>query len=523
MRHSLLLLLLCLFTNVSFANSSLIEEQQLAETILKKLFNTYGNFVYPIPPKIEVVAEKKRVAAFVADKQSGKIILEKAVFDICKSFGKDAESALAFVIGHELGHFYERTNNKGFATNYLKWTHTQKEEEKADILGVFCAYLADYKTTSIVPQLIEKIYAEYGLMDKKDNLYGYPTFKVRQASAQNVQAKVDELIHLFDTANYLSTVGKYKLAASSYQYILQFYKGREIYNNLGVNYALEAMNFTKKNVDIYLYPFEIDAQTRLRRPKIDRGGEDLTKAEQAYRMQMLDNAKKYLKEVGKIDFNYLIDDINMISVLSLRLDLCKDCESPVSYYKKNQLMKTASFMGADNEQKAKLKLALAIAYVKTGKKEDAKKIWESLKSHPNAQISYQATYNLSTLKEDYSTSFIKIYDSPTVVVEVPNDNVRLHRVEIEAGFILDSLQGIEAEIRPLKNSTLTIFESDDGETFIIQSWTIHTDKKLKLNESAKYQRVSNSKGFYLVDMASSKAYSVNPEGELKEYIRFYEN
>jgi len=251
MRHYLLGILLCLFCTSAFANSETLPDQIVAETILKKLFTAYGNFVYPIPPKIEIVAEKKRVAAFIADKQSGRIIIEKAAIEVCKSLGKDYESALAFIIGHELGHFFDRTNNKGFATNYLKWTHTQKEEEKADIWGVFCAYLADYKTVSIVPNLIEAIYLEYGLMEKKDNLYGYPSFQIRQEVAQNVQNQVKELIHLFDTANYLSAMGKYRLAASSYQYILQFYQGREIYNNLGVNYALESMNFTQKNVDLY--------------------------------------------------------------------------------------------------------------------------------------------------------------------------------------------------------------------------------------------------------------------------------
>jgi len=60
MRHCLLGLLLCLFCNTNFANSEIIEDQIIAETILKNLFNAYGSYVYPIPPKIEIVHEKKK-------------------------------------------------------------------------------------------------------------------------------------------------------------------------------------------------------------------------------------------------------------------------------------------------------------------------------------------------------------------------------------------------------------------------------------------------------------------------------
>ena len=523
MRHSFLLLLLCLFANTSFANSSLAKEQQLAESILKKLFNTYGNYIYPIPPKIEVVNEKKRVAAFIADKQSGKIVIEKAVFDICRTFGKDYESALAFIIGHELGHFFERTNNKGFATNYLKWTHTQKEEEKADIWGVFCAYLADYKTTSIVPKLIEAIYLDYGLMGKKDELYGYPTFKIRQASAENVLEQIDELVDIFDTANFLNAMGKYELAAASYQYMLQFYKGREIYNNLGVNYALHAMNFTPKNVDQFLYPFEIDTNTRLKKPKLDRGGEDLTEAEQAYRMRMLDNAKANLDIAGKMDYNYLSDDINTMGVLSLMMDLCKDCENPIQYYNKNEFPKTADFMGASNLEKSKLELALAIAYAKSGNKAAAKKIWTALQTHKNPHICYQATFNLETIKEDYAASFIKVYDCPKIDLDLDSEQVRMHRVEIENGFEIDNTEGIQLEIQALKKSKLFIFENNKGNLFILRRWKIQSGKMIEIKQPTNFQLISAANGFYLICNDTGVTFLLDNTGRITDYATFFSN
>jgi len=518
MRHSFLLLCLCLFASFLKANNEvLVEEKILAEQILTNLFNSYGNFVYPIPPKIEIVTEKKRVAAFIANKQSGKIIIEQAAIDVCRQFGQDFESALAFIIGHELGHFYERQHNEGFATNYLKWAHDLQSEEKADVWGVFCAYLANYKTVKLVPKLIEALYTEYDLMGK--DLYGYPTFETRQQIAANVQTQVLELIHIFETANELSAIGQYELAAAAYTYIEQFYQGREIYNNLGVNYALHALNFTKKNVDKYLYPLEIDGENRLKKPQLDRGGEALTKAEQAYRMELLKKAKGYLEQAGKLDYNYLLDDINMICVLNLMMDLCDNCGHPINYYETHQLLKRAKDIGASNEQIANLRLALAISYAKMGQKEAAKRIWAHLKNHANTQIAYQANFNLATLSEDYSPSFIKIYDCP--VAEQLTDQVRFHRIDLANGFVLDTTQQITMEIRPLPNSTLSIFRKSNGDTFLLQKQSANPLISLELAADKKYQIIGQSKGYYLVCEAMNKLWFVD-ELERVTAMEFYE-
>lgn len=513
MRHCFLLLCLCLITSFLKANNdALAEEKVLAEKILTNLFNSYGNFIYPTPPKIEIVTEKKRVAAFIANKQSGKIIIEQAAIDVCRRFGKDFESALAFIIGHELGHFYERQHNEGFATNYLKWSHDLQSEEKADVWGVFCAYLANYKTVKLVPALIEALYTEYDLMGKE--LYGYPTFETRQQIAANVQDQVLELIHIFDTANELSAIGQYELAAAAYTYIEQVYQGREIYNNLGVNYALHAMNFTKKNVDKYVYPLEIDGENRLKKPHLDRGGEALTKAEQVYRMELLKKAKDYLEQAGKLDYNYLLDDINMMCVLNLMMDLCEDCGHPITYYETHQLLKTAKLIGAPQEQIANLRLALAISYTKSGQPELAKRIWESLKNHANTQIAYQANFNLTTFDKDYSPSFIKRYDCP-IIEELLVDKVRFHRIDLTNGFALDTTQQIAMEIRQLPNSVLSIFSKSNGTTFLLQKQRTPHVIPLTITADEKYQMIAQSNGYYLVCEATNQFWFIDELGQVR--------
>ncbi|MFT5647622.1 MAG: hypothetical protein ACI976_002314, partial [Aureispira sp.] len=61
-------------------------------------------------PKLLILNREKRVAAY--REMDNSIIIEKKAYDICQSMGVQAESALAFLIGHELTHFYQQTDWK---------------------------------------------------------------------------------------------------------------------------------------------------------------------------------------------------------------------------------------------------------------------------------------------------------------------------------------------------------------------------------------------------------------------------
>ena len=514
-------IVLFLLPNYTHAERTFAKEEAVAQNILKRLYNSYGNFVYPMPP-LEIVDEKKRVAAFIPNGIQGKIILEKATYDLCKQFDEDFESALAFILGHELGHFFERGHDRAFANDYLQWPQGIQKEKGADVWGVFCAYLAGYKTIGIVPELLEAVYREYGLLGK--DLYGYPSFKERQQIALEVTEKVEELIEVFDTANYLTAIGQYDLAVSSYLYIEQYYQGREIYNNLGVNYTLQAINFTKVNVDKYLYPLEIDTESRIKKPQISRG-DTLTEEEKKRRKELLQQAQKYLEIAGKIDYNYFSDDINMMVVLTLLMDDCATCEQPLDYYKYHELSKTSRIIPVTENQKANLKLILAIAKMKSGQEDEATRIWTRLLKHSNEQIRYQAQYNLkmaATTAVETNTEEI----CPSINIDFPADGIRLHRVNYKEGPILNASSNHALEIRKMPNTYLYIFQKGNDDA----QFSLQVNKKLKKSVSSylqleadnqAYQLISTTKGAYIICRETRNVWMIDQNGNIVEHAKYY--
>src|SRR5690606_9520990 len=144
--------------------------------------------------------------------------------DICETMGANAESALAFIIGHELTHFYQQHDweEAGFGTTFLAekniFTKHTYHEEEADMYGAFVAHLAGYNTLEIVSGLLDKIYKEYKLAIKMDN---YPTLGERKAVTNKVREKIEKLIEIYDNANYFAALGWHMQAVHCYEYLLK--------------------------------------------------------------------------------------------------------------------------------------------------------------------------------------------------------------------------------------------------------------------------------------------------------------
>ncbi|MBK9016294.1 MAG: hypothetical protein IPM82_20715 [Saprospiraceae bacterium] len=182
-----------------------------------------------------------------------------------------------------MAHAYQ-TDLKASSTSFLAYDrHTDGDivfEESADVQGVFMAYLAGYRTTQILPELIKCIYQEFDLPAR---LTGYPSLLERQNTVKKVQSMSTELIRVYEAGNYLFSMSKYDLAISCFEHVENWYKGREVYNNLGLGYAYLAMNFTANNADPYLFPLEISWDTRMKKPLAPRGGKDLEPEERRLR------------------------------------------------------------------------------------------------------------------------------------------------------------------------------------------------------------------------------------------------
>lgn len=489
----------------------------IATQILQKLYYTKGDYSYTLP-SIEVSTDTKSVAAYKPF--TNKIVIEEKAWAICQTFGENAWSALAFIISHELAHAAEKEHE----TNYLAYDHVvdgdKKKEYDADVFGLFNAYLANYRSIEILPDLIEKIYIEYSFLEKE--FANYPSLEERKDIAITVKNSVAELINIYEGANYLVAYGKYELATASYEYILKSYQGREVYNNLAINAALHAINFTDKDVDVMLYPLELDWNTRLKKNRPPRGYKDLDPMEQQYRQQYLIKAKKYLNNSLQLDNNYYIAHLNMMCVLSL----LGQQQEAIDYYYQKQLNDKDKWTNATAISFDATRSALAVAHSKKENSNQsiitARKIWEELKQHPSPTIAYPANYNLKMLSQTKCEPLREFNAQPTIEVEELIDNVRLHRFNPTTSITLSKTEKIGLGMQKTAHSVIYKYTTPKA-SFILQRVVNFPQQGQKLSQ-LKGEALANvvvlSQGHFEIFKPEKAMLFYDEKGQLKEWAKF---
>lgn len=248
-------------------------EYKKALAVYERLVQARGDFRYPVPTFV-LSADEAQVAYI--DYKKLEIGLEKKAYDVCASYGEDTDAAIAFLLGHELTHYYEKHAwRRGFVADHkdlkigIKLYHladTIANETEADYLGGFLAYSAGYGLFDKGDEMIAKLYKAYGLdrlspqeqaeMDKV-----YPSLADRQTLTKRSAERLSRLVEVFDMANLLTAIGKYTEAVEYYRYILMEYQSRETYNNLGVTIVLDALKFFNENELLFRFPLELDLES----------------------------------------------------------------------------------------------------------------------------------------------------------------------------------------------------------------------------------------------------------------------
>jgi len=262
-------------------------------------------------PTLKMTNASRRVA--YAKPNEAIIGLENKAYDVCMTFGKDSLNALAALLAHELTHYYEKHDWKNqFAKDFGSVSSTGDKaaekldiETQADYLGGFLAYTAGYNALDIMPQFLKKVYTAYNF---GENLKGYPSLSKRIEMSTKSLKKLEQLIPIFETANYLVAMKDYESAKAYYDYILvtEKYQSREIYNNLGVTATHLAMDLFSEGDLQYIYPVELDVKTRLD-PSIKGAGDDTEKR----RKLLLNEAVKYFENAKVLDPDYAIAYLNL--------------------------------------------------------------------------------------------------------------------------------------------------------------------------------------------------------------------
>ena len=436
----------------------------ILQQLLNELYEAGGDFRWK-KPAIELVDSDNFVATFRP--RSNKILIEQKVLAICRSFGKDSSAMLAFLIGHELTHFYQNEGAKtAGSTNFLAFHKAHdadiQSEVSADLQGIFLTYIAGYqRIQDCFPELIDRIYINYQLNSKQ--LEGYPEKQERQEFARVVRQRSDTLFHVFQAATYLSGFGKYREATACYNYLLQFYRGCEIYNNLGVLYALQAMKVGGKNADTLWYPLELDIHSRLSEA---RAG-PLTATELGQRNELLEMAIVHFERSRNMNPWYQTAQVNRFCALLLlgQYDLVlKEIENPGT--------------AIDKDLKG---LLTALAYTQREEmKAEALALFEKLENINNKQVAALAKLNAASLRGQQ----VNVQSPKCSLPDMDQypDGTKLRDLRMTGGFSLDEEASVILQWHDKTYSTLFLLNDGGDQTSfqVIHSPAVSLDPQLKV-------------------------------------------
>lgn len=256
------------------------------------------------------------------------VALEERAYDLCTALGPDSLDALAALIGHELAHYYQDHGwvgdfGNGFADLEVGQTledlkHSTSKmieiETEADYFGGFFGYIAGYNTLGVAPEILAQIYAEYQL---GSNLPGYPSLAERQEIARRSAEKLRQMVPVFEGGNRLLLIKKYPESARCFDYIARTFPSREILSGAGAARALEAIGLFAEGQLRFAYPFELDAETRLRGGKraVEFGE---IEALEKRRARLLAEARELFEAARKKDPAYATAYINLSCVADLQ-------------------------------------------------------------------------------------------------------------------------------------------------------------------------------------------------------------
>lgn len=238
-------------------------KSEKVRAIYYKLIAAKGDFRSPIP-KLEMTSGESKAVEIDYDKLQ--INFEEKAYDAIAKFG---DEAIAFILAHELTHYFERHAWKNeFVKKFadlqigsrLRNTEDQIiNETQADYLGGFLAHTSGYQLTNKISDILRGLYTAYEIDTTASEKYPSLEDRIRltNRSTENLQLFID----LHEMANYLLLTGRYPEAAAYYNYIIMRYQSSKIYNNLALCNVLQAKQFFNSKELKYEFPLELDNES----------------------------------------------------------------------------------------------------------------------------------------------------------------------------------------------------------------------------------------------------------------------
>lgn len=345
----LFLCLLCISPSLSQAAiESLPEDHPVyrqVQAVYERLVPAFGEG--RLPPRLVVVPAGVKTREPVASSGGGNegsiafeassgmlaeeyVAIEERTVAALADLGADQDNAIAFLLSHELAHVYLRHGWVGdFGNSFARtemgrkmmkaatYEDVVKRETEADHFGGFYGYLAGYDTLGVAPRALEKIYAAFALAEQIPN---YPSKTERIAIARRQMESLNKLVPVYEAGTRLLILGRYEEAGRIFAHLAQIFPSREMFNNAGVAFALEAVRLLPPKSVLFVYPFELDAETRLLNH--EHQGQRAARAGQAddqsaRRLRLLRRAQSAFEQAIRRDNRYATATLNSAAVQSL--------------------------------------------------------------------------------------------------------------------------------------------------------------------------------------------------------------
>ncbi len=280
--------------------------------VCKQVALTFNDF-RELPNLVMPRGKSNMLARFYAEPEM-QLIIDEKLYDLCREIGKDSLSALAFVIGHELTHFFygHQHPSFGFATSQSRLNNSNKDIEKeADLYGLIHGFSSGYQTFKVAKTILEKIYRVYELRDSSLN---YPTKKQRINSIVGQIQRAQQLASTFEVGKFLYLNRQYGVAAHCFADLCTQLPTKEFLTNLGLAQLQQVLvsDWTKSHFMPFKLPVELEAENRL----LDTNREGISDKSNESEKLLESSIKNFEKAIA-LDYHYLPAHINLATALLL--------------------------------------------------------------------------------------------------------------------------------------------------------------------------------------------------------------
>jgi len=329
-----ILIVRTLLCNSVIAQTGAIPEND--ERCIRKVFDDIVTAVYAGGSAPRLVIRTSGMDQISNYEAGSRVVnVDVRLMELCRRLDDDSLNGVAAVLAHELAHDFRGHGNRNGTVKLsraekegIKYLVQDKiswrayEELQADYFAGFYGRAAGYDPLRVMPRMLGIIYQEFELEEEDSE---YPSLRERKKIASQAAGNMNSLIQVFETANYCSLIRSYPEARKLYNHVAGEFLGREIFNNAGLASVLHALEFMGEGALGFIYPLEMDRDTRLRGVKvvngrIERATRGTSPEDSALGARLLLDAAEQFNEAIEHDPRYSPALLNLATVRILQRD-----------------------------------------------------------------------------------------------------------------------------------------------------------------------------------------------------------